>query len=232
MEWNRVHYIDCMDPEKGLPSLPDKSIDLGFTDPKFNVKYKSKSSMKRLNTIPYEDYMIPEKYKEWSSLWFKEMKRICNTLIIHCGKVNLKMWYEIEAPYDIIIWYPFSMSPSPGKASWSCRMHPFICYGKFGKKRLNKDVYPLPLKLAHKGKLVHTCPLNLTIVEQMIEQLKPTSVLDPFIGSGTTAEVCTKLGIPWIGYEINEVYSQDINKRLKGCKREPKQTTLEAEIFQ
>ena len=46
------------------------------------------------------------------------------------------------------------------------------------------------------------------------------------MGSGTTAEICTKLGIPWIGYEMNESYKQDIETRLKNCVKEPHQIKL------
>ncbi|KKL64527.1 hypothetical protein LCGC14_2164170 [marine sediment metagenome] len=72
----------------------------------------------------------------------------------------------------------------------------------------------------------HPSPKNLNLWYKIIDGINPKSVIDPFIGSGTTAEVCTKLGIPWLGYEINEVYSQDINKRLKNCKKEPKQIQI------
>ena len=38
-------------------------------------------------------------------------------------------------------------------------------------------------------------------------------VLDPFMGSGTTAHVAQKLGRKWIGVEINPEYAEIINKR-------------------
>jgi site-specific DNA-methyltransferase (adenine-specific) len=75
---------------------------------------------------------------------------------------------------------------------------------------------------------LHPSPKSRYLWYYILNKLKPSSVIDPFLGSGTTAEVCTKLGIPFLGYEINEVYSQDIEKRLKGCKREPKQVSLES----
>ena len=33
-----------MDPEYGLPSLPDKSFDLGFADPPWNIKFNFNKS--------------------------------------------------------------------------------------------------------------------------------------------------------------------------------------------
>lgn len=46
------------------------------------------------------------------------------------------------------------------------------------------------------------------------------------MGSGTTAEVCTTLGIPWFGYEKKTEYCPDIVKRLKNTVKLPKQTFL------
>jgi DNA modification methylase len=40
-------------------------------------------------------------------------------------------------------------------------------------------------------------------------------VLDPFMGSGTTAAVCERLGRRWIGIELNEKYCQIAAKRIK-----------------
>ena len=40
-------------------------------------------------------------------------------------------------------------------------------------------------------------------------------VLDPFMGSGTTAVVAELLGRNWIGIEINPEYCKIIEKRLK-----------------
>lgn len=40
-------------------------------------------------------------------------------------------------------------------------------------------------------------------------------VLDPFIGIGNTAIACTRLGIKWVGFEIDELYVREAEKRIK-----------------
>ena len=40
-------------------------------------------------------------------------------------------------------------------------------------------------------------------------------VLDPFMGSGTSAVVAKKLNRNFVGYEINKEYIDIANKRLK-----------------
>lgn len=44
-------------------------------------------------------------------------------------------------------------------------------------------------------------------------------VIDPFLGSGTTAVACAELGVPFIGYEIVEEYAEMANERVKEQKR-------------
>lgn len=44
----------------------------------------------------------------------------------------------------------------------------------------------------------------------------PATVLDPFLGSGTTAEVAVKMGRNCIGFELNAEYRPLIEKRLAG----------------
>ena len=61
---------------------------------------------------------------------------------------------------------------------------------------------------------LHSSSKSVELFFVIILQMKPTSVIDPFLGSGTTAEVCESLGIPWVGFEIMEEYRLDIEKRI------------------
>ena len=47
------------------------------------------------------------------------------------------------------------------------------------------------------------------------DEFRPGVVLDPFFGSGTTAEVAMKQGKDWVGIELNEDFEKISQKRLK-----------------
>jgi len=218
MEWNRVIYQDCMNEENGLPTLEDKSIDLCFTDPPYGVNFRGKNNGKYLhpNEIFYKDNFS----FEWQKLWFEEILRICEGVIFTCGTKYMYDWIRYKKPsYPMKIWYK-------SNACGFFKYDPLLFYGKIKGWKYIRDVVDILLKPHPLGYFLHPTPKTYIFWYYILSKLKPKSVIDPFIGSGTTAEVCTKLGIPWLGYEINEVYSQDINKRLKNCKKEPKQMEL------
>jgi thiol-disulfide isomerase/thioredoxin len=62
----------------------------------------------------------------------------------------------------------------------------------------------------------HPCPRKLEHVQGLVNYWSEESdtVLDPFMGSGTTAVACKKLGRKFIGIEINESYCAEAVKRL------------------
>ena len=47
-------------------------------------------------------------------------------------------------------------------------------------------------------------------------------VLDPFLGSGTTAVACERLKRRWIGIEIEEKYCEIAKKRIEAERRQLK----------
>jgi site-specific DNA-methyltransferase (adenine-specific) len=49
-----------------------------------------------------------------------------------------------------------------------------------------------------------------------------TTVLDPFIGIGTTALASTKLGVKFIGFEIDPSYVEIANEKLSQKESAPR----------
>ena len=61
-------------------------------------------------------------------------------------------------------------------------------------------------------------PLKVCIPYIEISSNPGEIVLDPFIGSGTTADACIKTGRSFIGYEISSEYCNIIKERIKDVK--------------
>jgi len=79
-------------------------------------------------------------------------------------------------------------------------------------------------------------PLSLFKYLINLTTRKNSIILDPFIGSGTTAVACEEIGRKFIGIEINKQYINIANKRLTSLKRGKEQqkqefTSEQKELF-
>lgn len=239
--WNQVIYADCMDEEKGLPTLPDNSVEYAITDIPFNIKYgqcgfnRKGKTFKLRDKKLYDDQMSDEDYMIWCKSWFKELKRIVEySVIIYCGGTQrmLNWVLNIERPYAILYLYvPNSNSPLGGNMTALTRIHPILVYRKPKcenirelRKRFNDDTfkYSSLWGFLSDHKYIHPCPLNYHFWKDLIKRFRPESVIDPFLGSGTTSQVCEELKVKWIGFEINREYQPDLQYRLKKVRGQKK----------
>ena len=207
--WNQVLYVDNMNTTDGLPSLPDQSIELCLTDPPYGVNYKGGHENKDVN---YTDELLPFD-------WLEEVLRICKGIIFTPGMNAMYKYIKYKEPKNLL---RFAYYPSNGKR---CHVDPILTYGTITRLTHMRDIKEFPHQ-KYEG-FLHPSPKSRYLWEYILKKLKPKSVLDCFMGSGTTAEVCTKFGIKWVGYELNPIYKQDIDKRLRYCKKEPQQISLE-----
>ena len=76
------------------------------------------------------------------------------------------------------------------------------------------DVIETPVATLKGNK--HPAIYPVEVVEAFLHLLTPTDalVLDPFMGSGSTAVACKKLGRHYIGYDINAEYCEDARQRV------------------
>ena len=85
--------------------------------------------------------------------------------------------------------------------------------------QLKRDIIESPVETI-KG-IKHPAVYPERVVEELIKLLCPPNgiVLDPFVGSGTTAVVAYKLGRHYIGIDINPKYIEYAKERIKKAQR-------------
>lgn len=74
-----------------------------------------------------------------------------------------------------------------------------------------------PVKRGSVGQnVLHKAPYPISLVDRIVEVSTDPgdTVLDPFLGSGTTAEAALELGRQCVGYELNEEFRELIEDRL------------------
>ena len=97
---------------------------------------------------------------------------------------------------------------------------------KDGSLKMMQDIWKFPVvqgveRLKNKeGRALHPTQKPEALVERAIvaSTKKGNLVLDPFMGSGTTAAVCKKLGRNYIGIERDSKYLEAARKRVKKIK--------------
>ena len=194
---NKIICGDCLEVMKGIP---DKAIDLIVTDPPYGVN------------LAYETYDDTEEnwFKMFSSL-IPEIIRISKMAILPSCQIKRLPWIYQNFPPDwLICWYKGSTGCASfvGFNDWE----PLLVYGK-NKGVCMHDYFqsqPDPFK-SH-----HPCPKSVSWAKWLVLRASKESdiVLDPFLGSGTTAVACKELNRQYIGIEMNPKYIEIAQRRL------------------
>lgn len=66
----------------------------------------------------------------------------------------------------------------------------------------------------------HPAPFPVALIDRIIENTTAQVILDPFIGSGTTAVSALKNGRHYIGIELSQDYCQYAENRITTLKDE------------
>ena len=69
---------------------------------------------------------------------------------------------------------------------------------------------------------LHPTEKPVTLMIEIIGKAPKGTILDPFLGSGTTAVACERLNRKWIGIEISEEYCEIAAKRIDAENRQLK----------
>ena len=198
-ELNKIYKGDCRELIK---QLPDKSIDVCLTDFPYGVEYDYKS---------WDD--TKENLRQLIGELMPELLRTCKLVVITTGTKN--MWLYPE-PTWTLAWY---VPSGAGVNSWGFTCwHPILVYGKcpYHSNNLGSraDVIRHIETTEQNG---HPCPKPINLWRKVLERVsvKQTDViLDPFMGSGTTAVASIKANKQWIGFEIEQEYIDIAEKRI------------------
>ena len=77
----------------------------------------------------------------------------------------------------------------------------------------------------------HPAPFPVALIDRIIKSTYAKIVLDPFMGSGTTAVAAKALGRDYIGFEISEKYVELANARIDGTQKIEKKEYTQLGLF-
>jgi DNA modification methylase len=142
-----------------------------------------------------------------------EIIRVSKMAILPCCQIAKLKWIYTNYPPDwLICWYKGSTGHRSfiGFNDWE----PHLVYGKNRSNLAMHDYFQT--KCMEMGSFGHPCPKPLEWAIWLIDRASKETdlILDPFLGSGTTACACKKLNRNFIGFEINPDYVKISNERL------------------
>lgn len=247
-----INKIYCMDCRERMKLIEDKSIDLVIADPPYNIGGNGKPSVKwetkKIKTVKEKwDIFNESSFYKFNLVWISECKRILKdngNILIFGNKDNI---YEVgyilkKLNFDIknhIIWFKRNSPPNVTcrTLTHSCEHIIWAVNGKknwtfnyWVAKELNggkqqRDLYDIPMILPKEkvyGK--HPAQKPLELIKRLVLTFSNEGdlVLDPFMGSGTTAVACKMFNRNFIGFEINEDYCDIAEKRIKNISKTEK----------
>jgi modification methylase len=232
--------IICGDTLTEMRKMPDGSVDLIVTSPPYNVKSKTGGAtwsgrrmtckMKAGYDI-YADNLPRDEYIAWQRKCLTEMMRLIpdDGAIFYNHKWRvlnglLEDQSAIVEGFPVrqkIIWHrPGGMNHNPRffmpnyeeiyviakpKFKLVSRANGKGCVWRILRERNNEHPYPFPIELPY----------------QIIESTAAKVILDPFVGSGTTAVAAKMLGRDFIGIELSPRYvamaEECLNRTRRVC---------------
>jgi DNA modification methylase len=214
LELNKIYCMDCLE---GLKQIDDNSIDLVLTDPHYAMGKEFEMGLKLDNIIPQYTKLTHQKAKEDS--WFIYTCP-CKTIDYFIEKTK-----EVGYKFERILFYYKKSKFTDVWCGWLLKSEAILLFSKgnpnksnSNKPRYNHDVYTVQCPTTNDPSFIeHQSAKNLKVWTHIITSLSKQgdTVLDPFMGSGTTAVACKQLQRNFIGFELSQKYVDIANKRLQ-----------------
>lgn len=237
---NKVHCGDCVDI---MNQMPSGSVDIVVTSPPYNIRNSTGNGLKNgsggkwanaalLNgyeEADYDDNMPHDEYVKW--------QRHCLTAMMRVLKDDGAIFYNhkwrvqgglLQDRSDIIDGFPVrqiiiwqrdgGINFNPGYFLPTYEVIYLICKPAFKlapKANAMGDVWRIP----QESKNAHPAPFPVELAQRCIESTTGQVILDPFMGSGSSAIAAEACRRDWIGIDISKDYCKLARERIQVARK-------------
>ncbi len=211
-----LHLGDCLEI---MQTLEDESVDAVITDPPYMFGAASTSGGSGNAKISKFGDLLNQSY------FYREIINVCERVVVPDGCIwmfsnwrgfPVMMKAVVEADQSIasvLVWDKCWIGPG-GMVGLrpSYELVILIPFGTFALPNRG-----LPDIWRHKWaskKPHHPAEKPLSLLKQMVSETPGDTILDPFMGSGTTGVACVQTGRNFIGIEIEPKYYEIAEKRI------------------
>lgn len=229
-----IHHGDCIDVLRGMA---DNSVDIVVTSPPYNQlgtiatrkptgMHKDCAWMRKVRRIGYNDKWHEPHYQKWLAYVVAECLRVAKGLVWINHKIRYRARRAIHPlsfltfpVYTEVVWDRRS------SMAFNCRRYVPSHEGlwAFGEPhywdRVNDCMFSV-WQLRRTTGIEHPCPYPVEIARRPIVSSCPPGgrVLDPFMGSGTTALAALETGRRFVGIEKVKRYIDTATTRITASK--------------
>lgn len=204
MELNKIYNGNCFDL---FEQLDDKSIDVVFTSPPYNRKRNDKYTF-------YNDTLVD--YYSFLMYFIEESRRVARDKVIvniQTNYYNQSEVYHIIGTYadmikQIIIWEKTNPMPASGHNITNAYEMFIVIGDKPLKSNTTYTKNLISTSVNSSMPKEHKAVMKQEVSDWFIEKFtkEGDTILDPFMGVGTTAISCKKMNRNYIGFEMIKEY--------------------------
>jgi site-specific DNA-methyltransferase (adenine-specific) len=218
----RLILGDCLDV---LKSMDAGSVDAVVTDPPYSAKthagarsrvitgrsalteYAGATPLVSYAPLSMDDYLAAA----------KECVRVARRWVVMTCDWRHAAAAEAELPVVRLgVWVKPDAAPQFSGDRPACGWEAVLILHRPGRKRWNGGGLPAVWRCGIQRKGVHPSQKPLPLLRQWIEQFtdEDETILDPFMGSGTTGVACVQTGRRFVGVEIDPAYFAIAERRV------------------
>jgi len=236
--------IICGDSIEVMGRIPDQSVDLVATSPPYNLKNSTGNGMKngshgkwanaalQRGYSNHDDNMPHDEYVRWQRDCLGEMMRIIpeNGAIFYNHKWRVQAGL-LQDRQDIVQGFPVrqiiiwrrkgGINFNPGYFLPTYEVIYLIAKPKFElapQANAHGDIWEFTQEMNND----HPAPFPVKLIDRIISSTTAKTVLDPFMGSGTTAIAALNNGIDYIGIDISPEYCEMARSRIDKERLKPR----------
>jgi len=205
---------DCIEV---MRQFPDKSIDLIVTDPPYGIGYKQGYGWGKYEQFGgvepiRDDEAFPEELlRNFAKEAYRLLKDNTHLYVFTRHDVYPRVLSILtEAGFtfkNLLVWVKNAGTTGDTKGNFAYQ-NEFIIFASKGERDINppRPSNTLFYRKVPPNQMIHPTQKPVDLIKFLVEKSSNEGeiVLDPFMGSGTTAIACESSGRNWIGIEIDD----------------------------
>lgn len=209
----KLIHGDCLEK---LKQLDDETVDMVLTDPPYGMSFVSNHRNEKYAPIENDDEL------SWIDEFVKQCWRVSKNNTAHyffCSFHNIDVFKQaIERNFkvkNILVWEKNNTSMGDLKGDFAPKVE-FVIFAHKGRKLINGKRDPNIFRFSRTGNVNHPTEKPVDLCKYLIGKFSDEfdTVLDPFMGSGTTGVACACLNRNFIGIEKDDKYFEIAKRRI------------------